>query len=284
MGSISHQALKWRMGNLGVCARIEGCPTPIPWKDVFSSYQVDPKTSLNRDIDLTLRPVEVPVNSESLGCDVSISGDKVDYRSNTFSGSTTVLDDRIVGEFEVATAPPGAIKNVFLASLTCLLSMRGALLLHASSVLRKNRFWLFSGPSASGKTTIATELNGGGRALCYDRTIVSITPDGKIWAQPTPISDIDNQLDVEEGGEIDGIFFIRQSDVCSLEPIPPEALPGYILRNVLAPVRRPAWDDMMLQTIDKLTHSELCRHLNFKKDESFWSLIDSDVFQNLSRS
>src|SRR5262249_29799700 len=91
--------------------------------------------------------------------DVERVGSALVVRRGDFHGRMDLLERHV--EFEYCGRVPSLHAFLRVANALLLAEIDG-LLLHASSVLRRGRAFLFPGPSGAGKTTIARLAAGGG--------------------------------------------------------------------------------------------------------------------------
>ena len=118
-----------------------------------------------------------------------------------------------------------------------LLARRGAVELHASSIVVDERAYLFVGHSGAGKTTISLLAEAGGASvLSDDRTIVRIGPGGPVaWGTPWHGT---GKRSSPGSAPVDGIFLILQARANRVEPMSPAlAVKELFVRSIQANVQ-----------------------------------------------
>lgn len=151
---------------------------------------------------------------------------------------------------------------------------RGYLLVHASGVLRRDGVWLFIGPCASGKTTIATGLGGGGAPFCVDRCIIAFDETGRALAHSTPFSDAGRALGGRLSGPIAGLVFIEQAPDHEVRPMNVFEATRELFKQCLAFSRDRERIERTLKTVGALAGSGLCFKMRFAKNDGFWHLLE----------
>jgi hypothetical protein len=147
----------------------------------------------------------------------------------------------------------------------------GALLLHASSVARADRGYVFPGRSGSGKTTV-TRLSPGATLLSDELSIV--TRDGRCYG--TPFWGELARAGENRGVRAAGLYVLRQADHHAVTPLrPPQALHA-LLPNVVFFARDPALAGHVLDVAAETVARVPCFELAFRRDPGFWSVIGGD--------
>ena len=118
-----------------------------------------------------------------------------------------------------------------------LLARRGAVELHASSVVLDGLAYLFVGHSGAGKTTISLIAEeGGAEVLSDDRTIVEIDPSGPVaWGTPWHGT---GKRSSAGSAPVGGIYLLVQDSENRVEPIKPSlAVKELFVRSIQANVQ-----------------------------------------------
>jgi len=180
---------------------------------------------------------------------------------------------RYQGCFTVAADGPGPLEIVLRACLSVLCEQAGALLIHASAVVRDGGVWLFCGPAGCGKSTIASELAAGAMPLAVDRAVLVAEQDGSFTAHSTPFSDHERRLTGPQSGPLAGLCLIEQAAEHRVEELPPWAAITALLPQTLAFSRAPVVVERVMATVGRLAESGLCCKLYFAKNDGFWRLL-----------
>lgn len=146
------------------------------------------------------------------------------------------------------------------------------LLVHAASLARGERAWLFCGRSGSGKTTLA-RLATDARLLSDEISCVRLTADGpRAWGTPF-------WGDLERPGENRGIplsalYFLEQADHHARERLAPARALERLLPTVLFFAKDPALTARAFAIAARLVKAVPCFRLAFRRDTGFWEVID----------
>lgn len=149
----------------------------------------------------------------------------------------------------------------------------GGVLIHAASLVRDGRAYLFPGPSGSGKTTLA-RLSPDATLLSDELSIVRLEASGP-RCYGTPFWG-----DLAQGGEacgapLAGMYFLRQAERPAAKPVPaPHALPA-LLRNVMFFAKDRELTGQVLRTCEALVRRTPCFELSFRLDPDFWHVISA---------
>jgi len=144
----------------------------------------------------------------------------------------------------------------------------GSLFFHASSIKRNKKGYLFSGKSGSGKTTIC-EISKDITAIHDEMSAVRRNHEGYFLFQPLD----EEEREVVGPQKLDAVFFIRQSKVnrlkrLSLKKSLKESLPHCANLSCGTNVI-----DVYNNLLDLFKNVPVY-NMYFKKDPSFWRLID----------
>ena len=152
---------------------------------------------------------------------------------------------------------------------------RGQVLLHAAGIVRKNQGYLFVGHSGSGKSTIV-QLSPNDIVLNDD--LVLLERHHHQWlAHATPCSNSGLDRIKNTHAEVKAIFCLRKSDRISIEILQPGLALAEIISNIPLVSADPDRSERLLQLGFKLCSDIQVFNLFFRKDASFWSLIDKMV-------
>jgi len=155
--------------------------------------------------------------------------------------------------------------------LTWMLLPRTGFLLHAATVIRDDRAYLFTGKSGAGKSTVAS-LAPGGSVLTDELSLVR-REDGVWRAYGTPFWGEFCAGDSNTSAPIAGIFRLVQAEENRVTPLRTVEFLRAMIGNVLFFSRQPA-DSQRLLNIVSLAAQELRGYtLEFRKDRTFWEVL-----------
>lgn len=187
-----------------------------------------------------------------------------------FRGSVDLQTRR--GTLTVAT-PDEVSVDTFLRILYSLALVEAhGLVLHAASLVRNGRAYLFCGPSGSGKTTVA-RLSPDATLLSDELSIVR-TREGHAAAYGTPFWG-----ELARGGEdrsapLSGIYFLHKGDRHAVEAIRPRRALEQLLPNVLFFAKEAELTARVLGISADLLEAVPCFALSFRPDPGFWEVIE----------
>jgi hypothetical protein len=147
-----------------------------------------------------------------------------------------------------------------------------ALLVHAASLARAGRAWVFPGPSGSGKTTL-TRLSPGATLLSDEISIVRLTADGArchgspFWGELARAGE-------NVSAPLAAIHFLRHADRHAATPVTPRAALAALLPNVLFFATEPALVARVLDVAAALVARVPCFALGFRPDTAVWQAIE----------
>lgn len=169
---------------------------------------------------------------------------------------------------------PRALENFLRSSVAWLAMDTGGFFLHAASIVRGGRCYLFYGPSGAGKSTLSA-MNTEGEVISDDLTLVLQRPEGLVAA----------------GGPFRGTY-TRGTPLVGMFPVAGFYRLRKDARTSVAQDDGGCFADLLGNlpfVVDKLTaHSHLIdrvrsrvegarfRYLHFRKDENFWPAVDDD--------
>jgi hypothetical protein len=158
----------------------------------------------------------------------------------------------------------------FVYSLA-LVEARG-LIVHAASLIRHGRAFLFCGPSGSGKSTLA-RLSRDAMLLSDELSIVRIAEPGA-RCHGTPFWGELARAGEDCAAPPHGIYFLRHGRRHAVEPLRPRAALERLLPNVLFFAREPRLAARVFSLGAALVDAVPCADLTFCLDDGFWEVID----------
>lgn len=148
----------------------------------------------------------------------------------------------------------------------------GGLLVHASSLMREGKGYLFCGPSGSGKTTVA-RLSPDATLLTDEISIVMVS-DAHAFCYGTPFWG-----ELARGGEhrsapLVGIYFLHKAGRHAVEALRPRQSLERLLPNVLFFAREAELTARLLRISADLIEAVPCFDLSFRPDPGFWEVVE----------
>jgi hypothetical protein len=184
--------------------------------------------------------------------------------------ATLDLDAR-AGSLWLGASDDIAIDTFLRVTYSLALLRVGGLLVHAASLGRDGRAWLFPGPSGSGKTTL-TRLSSGADLLSDEISIVRVDADGpRCYGSPF-------WGDLGRPGEnravpMAAIHFLRHADRHAVEALTARRALTALLPNVLFFATEPELVGGVLEITAELTAAVPCFALGFRPEPSVWEVI-----------
>ena len=155
--------------------------------------------------------------------------------------------------------------------LTWMLLPRSGFFLHAATVIRDGRAYLFTGKSGAGKSTVAS-LAPEGSVLTDELSLVR-REDG-IWrAYGTPFWGEFRAGDSNTSAPIAGIFRLVQAENNRVAPLRSVELLRAMIGNVLFFSRQPADSQQLLNIVSRAAQELRGYTLEFRKDRTFWEVL-----------
>lgn len=175
---------------------------------------------------------------------------------------------------QVAFAEPDefSVDSFFRIAYSLALADAGGLLIHAASLIREGKGYLFCGPSGSGKSTVA-RLSPDATLLSDELSIVRIE-DGRARCYGTPFWG-----ELARGGEnrsapLVGIYCLHKGSRHAVEPLTPRRALERLLPNVMFFAKEPELTAQILGISAGLVEAVPCFDLSFRPDPAFWKVVE----------
>lgn len=164
-----------------------------------------------------------------------------------------------------------ALDSLLRVLLTFVLVPRGGFLLHAATVVRDARAYVFTGPSGAGKSTVAS-LSPPGSVLTDEISLLRRHEDG--WhAYGTPFWGEFRAAGSNRHFPVAGVYALAQSKANRLEPLGRKAGLRSLLPNVLFFDTDPRLTDGLLQLLTAFTEHVPSHRLHFRRQRDFWEVV-----------
>jgi hypothetical protein len=170
------------------------------------------------------------------------------------------------------TVNPYSIDSVLRIVHSLILATEGGFLLHASSVIRNGRAFLFSGVSGAGKTTLSRLAPPDVMLLTDEISYVRRDGDG-YRAYGTPFAGELARNGENTSGTISAAFFLVQGLRNHTDHVAPAAAARRLLRNVLFFAQDPKLVKQLFETAVDFVARVPMKQLTFLPDNAVWDLI-----------
>jgi len=144
-------------------------------------------------------------------------------------------------------------------------------LLHAATVLRDGRAYVFTGRSGAGKSTVAS-LSPEGSVLTDEISLLRL--ENGVWrAYGTPFWGDFKADGCNSNAPVAGIFRLLQASENRIEALRPTALIRTLLPNVLFFSTEPQSNRRLLEILSQAAAQIAGYNLSFRKNPSFWEVL-----------
>lgn len=173
--------------------------------------------------------------------------------------------------------PPGGSPENFLRVMYSWLALEhGALLVHASGVIRRGRGYAFFGPSGSGKTTI-TRLSKGDTILSDDMIIIKCSESNHAEARLIGTPFHGNEFEapiINRSSELQGLYCLVKDHLNSVSSVRKQEAIARLASCVPFIMSQSESAHQVLELCQRIVESRPVQELHFRKDPDFWSVID----------
>jgi hypothetical protein len=146
------------------------------------------------------------------------------------------------------------------------------LVVHAASLVRDERAYLFCGPSGSGKTTVA-RLSPDATLLSEELSIVRLT-EGQAVCFGTPFWSAPPRTGEDRGAPLAGIYFLHHAGRHAVQALTPREALARLLPNVLFFAREADVTTAVFRIAADLVEAVPRFDLSFQPDPGFWEVIE----------
>ena len=147
----------------------------------------------------------------------------------------------------------------------------GGLVVHAASLVRNGKAYLFCGPSGSGKTTLA-RLSADATLLSDELSIVRLS-EGSAVCYGTPFRGDLGLSGEDRVAPLVGIYFLRHGARHAVEMLAPQKALARLLPDVLFFAREADVTARVFGIAADLVEAVPCFELMFRPDPGFWEVI-----------
>jgi len=231
----------------------------------WGPFLIDGPTEWSLRIGLDARDVraEGGVSVERDGAPDRFDLSRYDFRGTLDLGRRAL-------DVTIAEAHELTLDSLLRVALTLALLPARGLLVHAASLARDGRGYLFPGVSGAGKTTL-TRLSPEATLLSDELSIVTTGDDPAVHG--TPFWGELARAGVPVTAPLAGMYFPRQASHHAVTPVGERAALCRLLPTVMAFAREP---DVVARVFDlaaDLVARVPCFVLDFRRDHGFWDAI-----------
>jgi hypothetical protein len=176
------------------------------------------------------------------------------------------------GTVSLATPNEFAVDTFLRIAYSLALVEAGGLIVHAASLVRRGRAFVFCGRSGSGKSTLA-RLSQDATLLSDELSIVRIAEQGA-HCHGTPFWGELARAGEDCAAPLHGIYFLHHGPRHAAAPLPPRQALERLLPNVLFFAREPRLAARVFDLAAALVDAVPCADLAFRLDDGFWEVID----------
>lgn len=164
-----------------------------------------------------------------------------------------------------------ALDSLIRILLTVALLPKQGFLLHAASIVRDGRAYIFMGRSGAGKSTVAS-LSPEGSVLTDEISLVRFV-DAEWRAHGTPFWGEFRAAGHNQNYPIAGIYCLAQAPEDNVAPLKPKELLRAMLPCVLFFSPEQKANEALLSILMKFVHEAPCFRLHFRKETAFWDAV-----------
>jgi len=165
-----------------------------------------------------------------------------------------------------------AVDSFLRVAYSLALLEAGALLVHAASLGRGGRSWMFPGRSGSGKTTL-TRLSPDATLLSDEISIVRLGAVDGARCYGSPFWGELGEAGRNTAVPLTAVHFLRHADRHATTPLTPRRALESLLPNVLFFAAEPALVARVLEVAAALVERVPCFALGFRPEASVWEAI-----------
>ena len=166
-----------------------------------------------------------------------------------------------------------ALDSLLRILLSWVLLRHAGFLLHAATVVRNGRAYVFTGSSGAGKSTVASMAPSG--SVLTDEISLLRREKGEWRAYGTPFWGEFHAAGSNSSAPVAGIFGLTQAEENRVEALGALATLRSILPNVLFFSEEPAANQRLLEILGQAVKEISGYNLAFRRDKSFWEALPS---------
>jgi hypothetical protein len=167
---------------------------------------------------------------------------------------------------------PYAIDSVLRIVHTLILARQGGFLVHAASVIRDGRAFLFAGVSGAGKTTIS-RLAPPDAMLLTDEISYVRREGNQYLAYGTPFAGELARVGENQSAPLSALFLLEKGPENQIEEVAVSKAIRLLLRNILFFAEDPELVSLVFRSACEFVEQVPVRRLIFVPDERVWEII-----------
>lgn len=228
-----------------------------------------------------LNASEHPSSEFAISLDPTAADGEPEVRLSRHGGVWRIERGSLTGEWDARSRrgwaklhpDPHSIDSILRVVHMLILAEQGGFLLHASSIVRNGRAFVFSGFSGAGKTTIC-QLAPLDSILLTDE-ISYIRPSGSRYrAHGTPFTSSDSQIRGHNiSAPIEAVYLLEKGTGNFVEAVDRSVAARSLLRNILLFARDPDLVNRVFEAAVEFASRVPVRRLTFTPNERVWELI-----------
>jgi len=164
-----------------------------------------------------------------------------------------------------------ALDSLLRVFLSWTLLPKPGFLLHAATIVRNGRAFVFAGRSGAGKSTLAALAPAG--AVMTDEISLLCAEGGEWRAYSTPFWGEFRAAGKHRHAPLAGIFQLVQAPQNRAERISAAEAVRMLLPNVLFFSKEPEANRRLLQTVSAAVEGVACHRFEFRRDASLWEAL-----------
>jgi hypothetical protein len=164
-----------------------------------------------------------------------------------------------------------ALDSLLRILLTMVLLPRRGFLLHAATVVRDGKAYVFAGRSGAGKSTVAS-LSPSGTVLTDEISLLRFT-EGRWHAYGTPFWGEFRAAGMNEHYPIAGVYSLVQSPEDRVELMSTKEILRALLPCVLFFTSKPDANEELLKLLLGMVRQIPCYRLHFRRNAGFWRVV-----------
>jgi hypothetical protein len=232
------------------------------YRGFLASGPVDWRLEIRRDPDALRDATTVNVRRE--GAPRRFTARRFDFAGTLDLGMQTA-------ELRLAEPDDVAINSFLRILYSLALAQSGGLVLHAASLVRNERAYVFCGPSGSGKTT-AARLSTDATLLSDELSILRVI-DGRVLCFGTPFRGELALAGADRGAPVAGIYFLHHGPRHVATTLTARVAVTRLLRNVLWFVTEPDVTVAIFRVAAMIIDGAPSFDLSFRRDPGFWGVL-----------
>lgn len=225
-------------------------------------------------VELVVREEKEISDSDFLSSEVTVRSQngRANIEGGNFTGHLDLSS--LSGEVSLAFGDSHSFNLFLRAVYAWVLPQREGLVIHASSLIKDGRAYLFPGKSGVGKTTIVN-LSPQAKILTDDFSLVRLEANTPV-AYSTPFSGPQGRADQNTSAPLYGIYFPVKDKKNYLEELLPKLALRKLLSSMIFVGDQPQLMRKVFELSSQLVANLPCYDLHFLPQTAFWNCIHAE--------